>query len=177
MDPVYPQIAGELGEVLAGKNLTLVYGGGRLGLMGTIANSVLNLGGKVIGVIPENLKNQELAHPGLTELHIVKDMHERKAKMAALSDAFIALPGGFGTMEEMLEMITWNQLGIQRKPIGFLNVLGYYDPLINFFRTSSAEGFINEGMIEAMILEAEPAALIDRITANPWPDLGHWPKK
>ncbi len=107
---------------MAGKDLTLVYGGSRFGLMGQIADGVLAKGGRVIGVLPEALRNKELAHPGLSELHVVKDMHERKAKMAALSDAFIAMPGGFGTLEEVMEMITWNQLSFQAKPIGFLNV-------------------------------------------------------
>ena len=176
-DPLFLQQAKELGEILAKRNLALVYGGSREGLMGKVADGVLSNNGKAIGVLPAHLKDQEVAHAGLTELHIVKDMHERKAKMASLSDTFIALPGGFGTLDEVTEMITWNQLRLQAKPIGFLNVKGYYDKLFDFLQMSAQEGFIKEGLVEALVLEAEPEVLVDKITANPWPDLGYWPRK
>ncbi len=177
-DPIFLRKAGELGGVLARKNLTLVYGGARVGLMGRVADAVLTTGGRALGVLPQSLHDKgEVAHPKLTELYVVKDMHERKSKMASLSDAFIALPGGFGTLEEVMEMITWNQLGLQAKPIGFLNVNGFYDGLFSFMRKTSMVGFVQEGLIDQLILEAEPEALVDRITANSWPDLGSWPRK
>ncbi len=166
VDPVYLQKAGELGGILARKNLTLVYGGAKVGLMGRVADEVLFHGGQAIGVIPKMLKDKEVAHPGLSELHVVKDMHERKAKMAELSDAFIALPGGFGTLEEVMEMITWNQLGLQTKPIGFLNVNRYFEGLFQFFQKTSQGGFVKQSMIDSLILEPDPHALIDKITAQ-----------
>ncbi len=165
-----------MGEVLASQGLALVYGGSKIGLMGKLADSVLAKGGRAVGVLPEALKTKEVAHPGLQELHIVKNMHERKAKMAALSDAFIALPGGFGTMDEVMEMITWNQLGFQSKPIGFLNVEGYYDKLFDFLGSLTSQGFVKPGLVEALALEREPKKLIDRLMSNPWPNLGSWPK-
>jgi uncharacterized protein (TIGR00730 family) len=176
-DPVYLQKAGELGEALALKKLNLVYGGGKYGLMGKVADSALGQGGKALGVIPASLKDKELAHPGLTELYIVKDMHERKAKMAELADAFIALPGGFGTLEGVMEVITWNQLGFQSKPVGFLNVNGYFDGLFAFLRRTTSGGFVKEGLVDALVLESDPGLLVDKITGNPWPDLGQWPRK
>lgn len=175
-NPAYLDKAGQLGEVLASQGLALVYGGSKIGLMGKLADSVLAKGGRAVGVLPEALKTKEVAHPGLQELHIVKNMHERKAKMAALSDAFIALPGGFGTMDEVMEMITWNQLGFQSKPIGFLNVEGYYDKLFDFLGSLTSQGFVKPGLVEALALEREPKKLIDRLMSNPWPNLGSWPK-
>ncbi|MEQ9071071.1 MAG: TIGR00730 family Rossman fold protein, partial [Gimesia chilikensis] len=130
-DPQYHESAQELGRLLAERNITLVYGGGSVGLMGIIADAVLAAGGKVIGVIPRQLATRELLHPGVEEMHVVEDMHTRKAKMAEFSDAFIAMPGGFGTLEELFEVVSWVQLGIYLKPIGLLNTSGFYDPLLN----------------------------------------------
>jgi uncharacterized protein (TIGR00730 family) len=174
-NPVYLEQAKELGEELASRDLALIYGGSKIGLMGKLADTVLAKGGRAIGVLPEALGSKEVAHPGLTQLHIVKDMHERKAKMAALSDAFIAMPGGFGTMDEVMEMITWNQLGFQAKPIGFLNVEGFYDKLFHFLRSMSKEGFVKPGLVEALALEKEPGKLLEKLE-TPWQVLGTWPK-
>ncbi len=174
--PGYLEKAGQLGESLAVRGLALVYGGSKIGLMGRLADSVLTRGGKAIGVLPEALSAKEVAHPRLSELHIVKGMHERKAKMAELSDAFIALPGGFGTMDEMMEMITWNQLGFQSKPIGFLNVEGYYDRLFHFLLGMEEEGFVKTGLIGALVLESDPEKLMEKLMRNPWPHLGSWPR-
>ncbi|MEP6754008.1 MAG: TIGR00730 family Rossman fold protein, partial [Chthonomonadales bacterium] len=143
-NPVYLEAANEVGKYLADNGITLIYGGGQLGLMGAIADATLANGGKVIGVIPDALAVAEVAHARLTELHVVKTMHERKALMAELSDAFIALPGGFGTFEEYCEMLTWGQLDIHRKPVGLLNVNNYFDPLIQLFDHANSEGFIHD---------------------------------
>ena len=129
-NPLYIAQAQALGAALVAHNLTLVYGGGRVGLMGTIADAVLAHGGKVIGVIPDFLADKELAHLGCTELHIVKSMHERKLLMAERADAFVAMPGGYGTLEELFEVLTWGQLGLHHKPVALLNVAGYYDHLL-----------------------------------------------
>ena len=174
--PKYLPLARQLGETLARQDLTLVYGGSQFGLMGEVAQGVLDTGGRAVGVLPEALKNREVAHPRLSELHIVKDMHERKAKMAELSDAFIALPGGFGTLEEVMEMITWNQLKFQAKPIGFLDVEGYFADLFCFMEKAGAEGFIQPEMVKALIRESDPGKMIQRITTEPWPTLSSWPK-
>ncbi len=140
--PLYAEVAGRLGRRLAGRGHDLVYGGGATGLMGVVADSILEAGGQAIGVIPRSMATREVAHPGLTRMHVVGTMHERKALMAELSDAFIALPGGFGTFEELLEMITWAQLGIHRKPVGLLNAGGYFDPLVEMFDRAVREGFV-----------------------------------
>lgn len=174
--PAYAEKAKELGKVLAKEGMALVYGGSKIGLMGQLADAVLAGGGQAIGVLPEALSAKEVAHPGLTELHIVKGMHARKAKMAELADAFIALPGGFGTMDETMEMITWNQLGFQAKPIGFLNVEGYYDRLFHFLSGMEGEGFVKPGLIEALVLESDPGKLVEKLAKEQWPDLGVWPR-
>ncbi|MEB3754677.1 TIGR00730 family Rossman fold protein [Acinetobacter sp. MD2(2019)] len=148
--PVFVQIAQQVGTFLAQKNMTLVYGGGRSGLMGTVADSALQAGGQVIGVIPTALVDKELAHPNLTELHVVKNMHERKTKMSELSDGFIALPGGAGTLEEIFEQWTWAQLGIHAKPCGFLNVNGFYDPLLEMVERTVATGFTQSRFSNAL---------------------------
>jgi uncharacterized protein (TIGR00730 family) len=132
----------QLGTALAKKNLTLVYGGAKVGLMGAVADGALNAGGKAIGVLPHFLQQKELAHAGLTELILVDTMHERKTKMNELCDGVIALPGGFGTMEELFEMLTWGQLGLHRKPVGLLNTNGFYDDLISLARNMSEKGFL-----------------------------------
>lgn len=141
-DAQYAQAAQAFGRLLAERGLRLIYGGGHSGLMGTIANAVLEHGGEVIGVIPVALREKEAAHQGLTELHIVADMHERKAMMAEKADAFVAMPGGLGTLEELFEMLTWLQLGFHQKPIGLLNVGGFYDGLHTFLQHIHAEGFV-----------------------------------
>lgn len=141
-DPVYRAIAEELGRILAAKNIAIVYGGGNVGLMGALADSALAAGGEVIGVIPEHLMAREVGHKGLTKLHVVKSMHERKALMADLSDAFLALPGGFGTFEEFCEVLTWSQLGLHQKPCALLNVNGYYTPLLQMFDHAVGERFL-----------------------------------
>jgi len=154
-DPIYQQMAEATGQAIASQGQTLVYGGGRSGLMGVVANSALQAGGRVIGVIPEALVDRELAHTGLTELHIVKNMHERKTKMAELSDAFVALPGGAGTLEEIFEQWTWSQLGIHQKPCAFLNVDGFYDGLIQMIQGSVERGFSQERFVNKLIVAGQ----------------------
>ncbi|WP_211750343.1 TIGR00730 family Rossman fold protein [Paenibacillus sp. Marseille-Q4541] len=152
-DPVYMETARLLGERLANEGITLVYGGSKVGCMGAVADSCLHAGGKVIGVIPEKLKNVEIAHTGLTEIHVVTTMHERKAKMADLADAFIALPGGAGTLEEWFEVFTWAQLGYHQKPCSLLNVNSFYDPLVTMLQHTITEGFMKEAYSDLIIHE------------------------
>lgn len=140
--PEYRACAEELGTEITRRNIGLVYGGGNVGLMGAIADAVLRVGGEAIGVIPEHLMAREIGHPRLTKLHVVHSMHERKALMADLSDAFIALPGGFGTLEEFFEALTWSQLGLHTKPCGIVNVLGYYTPLLAMLDHAVDERFL-----------------------------------
>ncbi|MEX0725874.1 MAG: TIGR00730 family Rossman fold protein, partial [Planctomycetaceae bacterium] len=141
-DNVYRNAARELGTLMARKNYGLVYGGGSIGLMGVVADALLANHGEVIGVIPDALATKELIHPGVADMRVVRTMHDRKALMAELADAFIALPGGYGTFEELFEAITWNQLGLHRKTIGLLNITGYFDPLIRMIDHAVQEGFI-----------------------------------
>ena len=157
----YPDAAKSLGRALARRSIGLVYGGGNIGLMGAIADIVIESGGEVIGVIPDALVGRELAHREVSELLVVRSMHERKAKMAELSDAFIAMPGGFGTFEEFCEIITWAQLGLHRKPCGILNVEGYYDPLLTLFDQAVAEGFVYPENRRLVIQETDPDRLLD----------------
>jgi uncharacterized protein (TIGR00730 family) len=140
--PHYADAARALAQALVDQNCQLVYGGGNIGLMGTLANEVMRLGGEVTGVIPQLLMDREVGHMTLTRLHIVKDMHERKAMMAELSDGFIAMPGGIGTLEELFEMLTWHQIGFHKKPIGILNVAGFYDGLLQFLNLQVEQGFL-----------------------------------
>jgi len=158
-NPVYQTKAQQLGKLLAEQNMQLVFGGGKVGLMGAIADSVLQHGGKVIGVIPQSLVEREVAHAALTELHVVQTMHERKALMARLAEGFIALPGGFGTLDEVCEIITWNQLGILAKPVAFYNVNNYFDKFIQLIDGGVAEGFIREEHRTNLIIEDEPEPL------------------
>jgi uncharacterized protein (TIGR00730 family) len=154
----YRAAAEELGAELVRRNIRLVYGGTSVGLMGVLADAVLRAGGEAVGVIPENLMAREVGHKGLTKLHVVRSMHERKALMADLSDAFIALPGGFGTFEEFCEVVTWSQLGLHAKPCGILNVLGYYTPLLAMFDHAVEERFLrteNRGLVLARESAAE----------------------
>ncbi len=159
----YRGTAEAFGRRLATEGITLVYGGGNVGLMGVLADSALAAGGKVIGVIPERLVARELAHTGLTELHRVRSMHERKLKMADLSDAFVALPGGVGTLEEIFEVFTWAQLGIQNKPCGFLDVDGYYGPLFQFLEHMSDQRFIKQEHLASLIRTDDPEELLERL--------------
>jgi uncharacterized protein (TIGR00730 family) len=141
--------------------MRVVYGGASVGLMGTIADTVLAEGGEVIGVIPGTLVEREIAHRRLTELRVVATMHERKAGMAALADAFVALPGGLGTLEELFEIWTWGQIGLHAKPYGLLNTDGYYDPLIEFLDHAVREGFVREGQRSSLVVAADPDELLD----------------
>lgn len=153
VNPVYMKTAEKTGRFLAENKIELVFGGGRVGLMGKIADTVMANNGKVIGIIPRSLAEKEVAHGGLTELLIVKSMHERKALMEEMSDGFIALPGGFGTFEELCEIITWAQLGIHDKPCGFLNINGYYDSLIELFDKATNEAFIRPEHRKLVLIE------------------------
>lgn len=154
--PEYRAAAEEMGAELVRRNIGLVYGGGNVGLMGMIADAVLRAGGEAVGVIPEHLMAREVGQRGLTKLHVVGSMHERKALMADMSDAFIALPGGFGTLEEFCEVVTWTQLGLHAKPCGILNVLGYYSPLLAMFDHAAEERFLKREN-RALVLAAESA--------------------
>ena len=165
INPAYSRAAEELGLLLVDRGIELVYGGGNVGLMGVLADSVLEGGGRVIGVIPDSLMAKEVAHLGLTELRIVKSMHERKAVMSDLSDGFIALPGGFGTIEEFCEVVTWSQLGIQSKPCGVLNVAGYYDPLLELFDQSVTEGFLRVENRALVLEDRGPESLLQKMAS------------
>ena len=159
--PEYVQAAQSLGQELVRRGLGLVYGGASVGLMGIVADSVLAGGGEAIGVIPHALFHTEVGHTGLTALHEVSSMHERKAMMADLADGFIALPGGFGTFDELFEIVTWAQLGLHQKPVGLVNSAGYFDPLLRFLRHASTEGFIRASHLDLLQQEAEPGRLLD----------------
>ena len=159
--PIYTQQAQAMGRELARRGLTLVYGGGCVGLMGTLADAVLAEGGRVIGVIPGFLADKELAHQGCTELHVVETMHQRKLLMADLADGFVAMPGGFGTLEELFEVLTWGQLGLHHKPIGLLNVAGFYDQLLGLCDHMVAEAFVRPENRRQVLQHASPAALLD----------------
>ncbi|MBM3219220.1 MAG: TIGR00730 family Rossman fold protein [Candidatus Rokubacteria bacterium] len=163
--PAYADAARLLAAELIDRKLGLVYGGGSVGLMGVVADAVLAAGGEVIGVIPGPLASRELAHRGVTELRVVASMHERKATMAELADAFIALPGGFGTLEETLEILTWAQLGIHRKPIAVMNVDGYYDGLLRLLTHAVREGFIRPEYFALLLFGDTPAEVLDKIAA------------
>jgi len=170
----YTRAAQAMGTALAASGMELVYGGGRVGLMGTVADAVIAAGGRVIGVIPKALADYEIAHQRLTELHIVNSMHERKAMMADFADAFIALPGGYGTLEEFCEIVTWTQLGIHRKPCGILNVAGYYDGFLTFIDHAVSQGFISP-VHRAIILASEsPTDLIHMLADYTPPFTPKW---
>lgn len=173
-NPRYRLAAKELGSILAQENLELVYGGAKIGLMGEMANAVLNQGGKVTGVIPQALVAREIAHDGVTQLHIVDSMHERKALMADLADAFIALPGGLGTLEEFCEVLTWAQLGLHHKPCGLLNVGGYFRHLIAFFDHAVEERFFSPENRSMILIEEDPKALLNRLQNYRAPLVEKW---
>jgi uncharacterized protein (TIGR00730 family) len=172
--PEYAQAARDTGTILAQRGLELVYGGACRGLMGILADAALACGGKVTGVIPQALVGMEVAHRGLTDLRVVATMHERKALMVELADAFIALPGGFGTLEEFCEVATWAQLGLHKKPHGLLNVAGYYDSLLKLLRHSVAEGFIRSEHHQMILTDTVPGRLLDRLAQTNWPNLKKW---
>jgi uncharacterized protein (TIGR00730 family) len=165
--PEYADAARAMGATLAAAGIDLVYGGGRVGLMGVVADAVLAAGGEVIGVIPDHMSDREIAHFGLTELRIVSSMHERKALMYELSDGFAALPGGLGTLEELFEITTWSQLGLHAKPTGLLDVNGFFTPLVAFLDQLVTEGFVSERHRRLLRVAAEPEALLDRLAAFP----------
>jgi len=162
-DPAHAEAARALGQTMAEGGLGLVYGAGNVGLMGVLADAALAAGGTVAGVIPEKLVERELAHRGLTVLHVVDTMHERKAKMHALSDAYIALPGGIGTMEEFFEAVTWRQLGYHDKPIALFNVGGFYDGIDGVFTTMQRDGFLHSDHRNLFFIESDAARLLDRL--------------
>ena len=170
----YRRAAVDLGQLLAEKSLNLVYGGGNIGLMGEIAQSVINNGGKAIGVIPQFLVEKELVYNKLTEVRVVDTMHERKAIMAKLADAFLAMPGGFGTLEETVEVLTWAQLGLHRKPIGLLNIEGYYDYLNDFFDHMVAEGFLMQEYKDMVLIKKDPVAMLESLTTFRPPEVDKW---
>ncbi|QKI81653.1 TIGR00730 family Rossman fold protein [Kroppenstedtia eburnea] len=172
--PVYMEGAKQLGISLAEAGITLVYGGARVGLMGAVADTVLAHGGKVIGVIPKSLVDREIAHTGLTDLHIVSSMHERKALMSELADGFIALPGGSGTLEEFFEVFTWAQLGHHQKPCGLLNLNGYYTPLLQFIDHTIGEGFMKEDYRAMILSESGPEPLLQRFEQYQAPEIVKW---
>ena len=170
----YSEAARMLAQAMVGRGIRLVYGGASVGIMGAVADEVLRLGGQAIGVIPDALMRKELAHPGLTELHVTPSMHARKMMMAELADAFVALPGGIGTFEEIFEVWTWAQLGFHRKPCGLLNVAGYYDALIGFLDHSAKEQFVRSEQRHMLVVESAPEVLLDRFLRYTPPALAKW---
>jgi uncharacterized protein (TIGR00730 family) len=173
-DPRFAQAAREFGALLGREGITLVYGGGHVGLMGILADAVLASGGKVIGVIPRALWDREVGHRNLTELHVVETMHERKAMMASLADAFVALPGGLGTLEEIFEVWTWAQLGIHEKPVGFLDVSGYFGPLLEFLDRGVDAGFVRPQHRAMAIVDGDGAFLLKRMAEYEPPRVAKW---
>lgn len=164
-DPAYADAATELGRAMVARGVDLVYGGGKLGMMGVIADAVIAAGGNSYGVIPKMLHELEVAHPGLTELHSVTTMHERKARMTELCDAFVALPGGIGTLDELFEAWTWFTLGFHNKPLGLLNVAGYWDALLTFLDHVTDQGFLSRTRRELLIVDDDIERLLDRLDA------------
>ena len=171
---LYASSAISLAEALVSRNITLVYGGAGIGIMGILADNVLKLGGQAIGVIPKALAHKEVAHQNLTELHITQSMHERKMLMAELADGFIAMPGGLGTLEELFEIWTWAQLGFHSKPCGLLNVEGYYDGLIQFLDHALAEQFVKKHQHDLLMVEKSPDSLLERFAHYRPPVAKHW---
>jgi uncharacterized protein (TIGR00730 family) len=170
----YADAATELAEVLVRHDLELVYGGADKGIMGIIANAVLEQGGKVHGVIPQMLMDKEIAHRGLTELHVVRSMHARKTMMAALSDGFIAMPGGFGTLEEIIEIVTWGQLRFHEKPCGLLNIDGYFDHLLAYLDHAQQEGFLRRENRSMLLVDNDPAGLVRQFERYTAPRVEKW---
>lgn len=168
---MYVEAARGLGQELAEKGLTLVYGGGRIGLMGVIADAALAAGGEVIGVIPQHLVDREVAHSGLSDLRVVSNMSERKALMADLSDVFIALPGGYGTLDELFEMVTWTQIGTHTKPCGVLNTAGYYDALLMWREHAIQEGLVRTGHRDLLLVDKDAVTLLSRLATWTLPEM------
>jgi uncharacterized protein (TIGR00730 family) len=173
-DAVYVEQARSMGRFLAESGRRLVYGGGRTGLMGALAEGALGAGGEVIGIMPRHLVDREVAHTGLSELRVVESMHERKALLAELSDGFLAMPGGLGTLEELFEIWTWGQLGLHRKPYGLLEVAGFYAPLLTFLDHAVTEGFIRREYRELLAVDTDPGALISRMESVVLPAFPRW---
>ncbi len=173
-NPLYRNAAAQFGTTLAKNNICLVYGGGRVGLMGVAADACLANGGEVIGVIPRMLMEKEVGHTGVTKMHVVETMHERKALMTVISDGFIALPGGFGTLDELFESLTWQQLAYHTKPIGLLNVGGFFDGLIQFLDHARDERFLRELHRDSLQVDADLDALIEKMRHSIAPDTGKW---
>ena len=173
-EPAYTEAARTLGRTLAGAKIRLVFGGGRVGLMGEVANAALAAGGEAIGVIPNFLVEREIAHTGLTDLHVVGSMHERKAMMSGLSDGFVALPGGTGTLEEFFEVLTWAQLGEHAKPCGLLNVAGYYDPLLSVLDHMVGKGFLSKSNRALVLVERDPGTLLAKLERYRPPETIKW---
>jgi hypothetical protein len=173
-DPVYAQAAKRLGEAVARRGVRLVYGGAQVGLMGAVADAALAAGGEVVGVMPRDLFPKEVGHEGLTELRVVASMHERKALMAELADGFVALPGGFGTLEEFCEVLTWAQLGIHGKPCALMDVAGFFAPLLDFFDAGVAAGFVAPDHRALVLAGTDPDALLDRMAAWTPPPTPTW---
>src|SRR5664279_3973759 len=173
-NPAYRDAAVATGKLLAERGIELVYGGGNIGLMGVLADADLQAGGRVIGVIPESLLAKEVGHRSLTDLRVVKSMHERKALMADLSDGFLAMPGGFGTFEEFCEVVTWSQLGIHAKPCGLLNVEGYYDSLLALFDAAVREGFLRDENRRLVLEDRDPERLLEKMTQFHAPVVDKW---
>jgi uncharacterized protein (TIGR00730 family) len=173
-DPAYAEAARTLGRTLAERGITLVYGGGHVGLMGVVADASLGAGGEVIGVMPKALVEREIGHTGLTKLHVVGSMHERKAMMSELSEGFVALPGGNGTLEEFFEVLTWAQLGEHDKPCGLLNIAGYYDPLLAVFDRMVDRAFLKQEHRKLVLVERDPSALLERFEGYEPPKTVKW---
>lgn len=173
-EEVYLDAARCLGATLASRGLTLVYGGAHVGLMGALADAAIAKAGRVVGVIPRTLMQKEVAHSGLTEQHVVESMHDRKALMNELSDAFIALPGGFGTLDELFETLTWAQLRLHEKPVGLINVNGYFDGLLSFCDRAVRDGFVHPAHRGMIISGQDPAELLEKLSAYRLADPGKW---
>ncbi len=171
---VFGVAAGQLGAAMVSRDMALVYGGASVGVMGAVADAVVASGGEAYGVIPESMLDDEVAHDGLTELYVVKSMHERKARMADMSDGFLGLPGGLGTLEELFEMLTWSQLRIHSKPVGLLNVDGFYDSLIHFLDQTVAAGFVRPEHRAMLVVDSDVARLLDAMVAWQAPTIEKW---
>lgn len=172
--PAYLELAASVGSGLAGRGIGIVYGGGRVGMMGAVADAAIAAGGEVIGVIPRGLVDRELAHRGITELRVVETLHERKAAMSDLADGFIALPGGLGTLEELAEVASWAQLGLHAKPIGLLGPDGYWDALAGFLDHAVEEGFVSLGHRAIVVVDRDLETLLDRFAAGSPPPTARW---
>jgi hypothetical protein len=173
-NPLFKQAAAHFGETLAARKIQLVYGGGSVGLMGVAADACLAAGGEVIGVIPQLLMDKEVGHAGITKMHVVANMHERKALMTELADGFIALPGGYGTLDELFEALTWLQLGYHKKPVGLLNIDGFFNGLVSFLDHARDERFLRDMHRDSLAVDADLNILIDKLAAAEPPDTGKW---